>query len=315
VKSDPRLSVAVPLFNEEQGVGELVRRIAAVLDTIPGRAHEMVFVDDGSSDRTFEILTEAARSDPRIVAISLSRNFGHQAALSAALDHVSGDLVVVMDGDLQDPPEAIPSFIEEQRKGFDVVYARRVRRKEGWLLRVSYFVFYRLIAAVSNVRLPLDSGDFALLSRRVVDHLRTIPEHHRYLRGLRTWVGFRQTGIAIERSERAAGRSKYGTIRLFRLAFDGIFAFSMAPLRAASLLGLATIVGALAFAAYAVYVRVFVGRSPTGFTALIVGMALLSGVQLLVLGVIGEYLGRVYDETKGRPHYVIGRIVSSEKPE
>lgn len=313
--SDPRVSVAVPLFNEEQGVPELVRRIGDVLRTVPGGPHEMLFIDDGSSDRTFELLSEAARRDPRIVVISLSRNFGHQAALSAAIDHVAGDLVVLMDGDMQDPPEAIPSFLEEQKKGFDVVFARRVRRKEGWLLRLSYFMFYRLIAAVSNVRLPLDSGDFALLSRRVVDNLRAIPEHHRYLRGLRTWVGFRQTGLPIERSERAAGRSKYGSIKLVRLALDGIFAFSMAPLRAASLLGLATITGSLLYAAYAIYVKLFLGRSPTGFTALIVAIALLSGVQLLVLGVIGEYLGRVYDEAKGRPLYVVGRIVSSARPE
>jgi glycosyltransferase involved in cell wall biosynthesis len=315
VPADPRVSVAVPLFNEEQGVPELVRRIGDVLRTIPGGPHEMLFIDDGSSDRTFELLSEAARRDPRIVVISLSRNFGHQAALSAAIDHATGDLVVLMDGDMQDPPEAIPSFLEEQKKGFDVVFARRVRRKEGWLLRLSYFVFYRLIAAVSNLRLPLDSGDFALLSRRVVDNLRAIPEHHRYLRGLRTWVGFRQTGLPIERSERAAGQTKYGPIKLVRLALDGIFAFSMAPLRAASLLGLATITGSLLYAAYAIYVKVFQGRSPTGFTALIVALALLSGVQLLVLGVIGEYLGRVYDEAKGRPLYVVGRIVSSARSE
>lgn len=309
-----RLSVAVPLYNEESGVAELVQRLGDVLASVPGGPHEMVFVDDGSSDRTFEILEDAAGKDPRIVAVSLSRNFGHQAALSAAIDHTTGDLVVVMDGDLQDPPEEIPRFLEEQSKGYDVVYARRVRRKEGWLLRLSYFIFYRLIASVSNVRLPLDSGDFALLSRRVVDHLRAIPEHHRYLRGLRTWVGFRQTGIPIERAERAAGKSKYGAIRLLRLAFDGIFAFSMAPLRAASLLGLATIVGSLAFAAYAIYVKLFLGRSPTGFTALIVALALISGVQLLVLGVIGEYLGRVYDETKGRPNYLVGRVVRQPPP-
>jgi len=315
VNREPRLSVAVPLFNEEQGVPELLHRVGATLAGIPGGPHQMVFVDDGSSDRTFDLLAEAARQDPRIVAITLSRNFGHQAALSAALDHVAGDLVVVMDGDLQDPPEEIPRLLDEQRKGFDVVYARRVRRKESWLLRLCYFLFYRLIAAVSNVRLPLDAGDFALLSRRVVDNLRAIPEHHRYMRGLRTWVGFRQTGIPIERSERAAGRSKYGPIKLLRLAFDGIFAFSMAPLRAASLLGFATIVGSVLFAAYSVYVKVALGKSPTGFTALIVAVALLSGVQLLVLGVIGEYLGRVYEEAKGRPQYVIGRVVTSEKSE
>jgi len=274
----------------------------------------MLFVDDGSSDRTFEILAGAAFADPRIVVLSLSRNFGHQAALSAALDHVTGDFVVVMDGDLQDPPEAIPRFLEEQRKGFDVVYAQRVRRKEAWVLRACYFLFYRLIARVSNVRLPLDAGDFGLLSRRVVDRLRSIPEHHRFLRGLRAWVGFRQTGIPVERSERFFGKSRYGAVRLLRLAFDGLFAFSMAPLRAASVLGLITIAGSLLFALYAVYVRLFLGKSPPGFTALIVAVTLLSGIQLLFLGVIGEYLGRVYEETKGRPNYVIGQIVGSRGP-
>lgn len=288
---------------------ELLRRLDAVLTALPGGPHEMVLVDDGSTDDTFRVLAEAAQRDPRIVAISLSRNFGHQAAVSAALDHASGDLVAVMDGDLQDPPEALPSLIAEQAKGFDVVYARRVGRKEIWPLRLAYFLFYRLIARVSNVRLPLDAGDFSLLSRRVVERLRELPEHHRYLRGLRSWVGFRQTGIDVERSRREAGKSKYGLLRLLRLAFDGIFSFSMAPLRAASILGLIVVVGAVLYALYAVYVRLFMGISPTGFTALIVVVTLLSGVQLLVLGVIGEYLGRVYEEAKGRPLYVVGRVV------
>lgn len=310
MSGDPRISVAVSVYNEEDVLPELLRRVRDVLDGIPGGPHEILFVDDGSSDRTFEILASAAAVDPRIVVISLSRNFGHQAALSAALDHVTGDLVVVMDGDLQDPPEVIPLFLEKERKGYDVVYAQRVRRKEPWVLRACYFLFYRLIARVSNVRLPLDAGDFGLLSRRVVDRLRAIPEHHRYLRGLRAWVGFRQAGIPVERSERYSGESRYGLIRLLRLAFDGIFAFSMAPLRAAAVLGVITIVASLLFALYAVYVRL-IGKSPPGFTALIVAVTLLSGIQLLFLGVIGEYLGRVYEETKGRPNYVIGRVVES----
>jgi dolichol-phosphate mannosyltransferase len=311
LSGDPRVSVAISVYNEEEVLPELLRRVGIALDGIPGGPHEILFVDDGSSDQTFEILSAAATVDPRIVVISLSRNFGHQAALSAALDHVTGDCVIVMDGDLQDPPEVIPRFLEEQRKGYDVVYAQRVRRKEHWLLRACYFLFYRLIARVSNVRLPVDSGDFGLLSRRVVDRLRAIPEHHRYLRGLRAWVGFRQTGIPVERSERYSGESRYGPIRLLRLAFDGIFAFSMAPLRAASLLGMFTIIGSLLFALYAIYVRLFLGKSPPGFTALIVAVTFLSGIQLLFLGVIGEYLGRVYEETKGRPNYVIGAIVGS----
>ena len=307
--SPPRVSIAIPLYNEEEVFPELLQRLQAVVDRIPGGPHEIVFVDDGSTDGTFERVAAAAAGDPRITGVSLSRNFGHQAALSAALDRVSGDVVLVMDGDLQDPPEMIPRFLEESRRGFDVVYARRTGRKETWILRVCYYAFYRMIAALSNLRLPLDAGDFALLSRSVVDRVNAIPERHRYLRGLRTWVGFRQTGILVERSERAAGRSRYTLGKLLRLAFDGIFAFSMAPLRAAAVLGGLAIAGAFLYAAYAVYVRVVLGQSPQGFTALILVITFFSGIQLLFLGVIGEYVGRVYEETKGRPHYVIGRTV------
>jgi dolichol-phosphate mannosyltransferase len=309
VSAGLRISLAVPVYNEEQVLTEFLRRVRIVLDDIPGGPHEIVFVDDGSSDRTFEMLAAAAGEDSRIVAISLSRNFGHQSALSAALDNVSGDVVVVMDGDLQDPPEIIPRFIEEFKKGFDVVYAQRVGRKEGWLLRFCYYIFYRILALFSNIRLPVDAGDFALLSRNVLEQLRRIPEHHRYLRGLRTWVGFRQVGITVERSERFSGSSKYSFIKLLGLAFDGIFAFSIVPLRAATIIGLFTIAGALMFVAYAVYVRFFFDKSPQGFTALIVAITFLAGIQLLFLGIIGEYLGRVYEETKGRPLYIIEKRV------
>lgn len=307
--ASPRVSVAISLFNEEEVFPRLIARLTAVLDAIPGGPHEIVLVDDGSSDRTFDLVAAAAARDPRILGLSLSRNFGHQAALSAALDRVSGDVVVVMDGDLQDPPEVIPRLLEKHRSGYDVVYAQRTGRKEGWVLRACYYVFYRMIAALSNVQLPLDAGDFGLLSRRVVENLRAIPEHHRYLRGLRGWVGFRQTGIPVERSERAAGVSRYTLRRLLRLAFDGLFAFSTAPLRAAAVLGFLTVAGALLFAAYAVYVKVVEGRSPQGFTALILVLTFFSGVQLLSLGVIGEYLARVYEETKGRPQYIVERTV------
>lgn len=286
-----------------------------MLDAIPGGPHEIIFVDDGSTDSSFARVAQAAAEDPRVYGISLSRNFGHQAALSAGIDHANGDVVVVMDADLQDAPEAIPRFLEEHRKGYDVVYAQRTRRKEGPLLRVSYYVFYRMIAALSNVRLPLDAGDFGLMSRRVVDRLKSIREHHRYLRGLRTWVGFRQTGIPVERSERAAGKSQYTLGKLLRLAFDGIFAFSMAPLRAAAVLGFVAVAAAVLFALYAVYVKVVLGRSPVGFTALILVITFFSGVQLLFLGVIGEYLGRVYEETKGRPQYLIDRSVGQKNPD
>src|SRR5208337_2270562 len=216
---------AIPIHNEESVLSELLQRLCAVLDSVAGGPHEIVFVDDGSTDRTFEILEAAAKEDRRIVVLSLSRNFGHQAAISAGLDYVTGDATVVMDGDLQDVPEAIPQFVEKYRQGFDVVYAQRVRRKEPLLLRACYFVFYRLMATLSDIRMPLDSGDFGLMSRRVVDELRRMPEHHRYLRGMRTWVGYRQTGMVIERSERHSGQSKYGFLRLLKLAADGLFAF------------------------------------------------------------------------------------------
>lgn len=312
MSAEPRVSVAIALYNEEEVLPELLLRLGAVLDGLPGGPHELVFVDDGSADATFELLSAAAAADPRIVGLSLSRNFGHQAALSAALANTSGDVVVVMDGDLQDRPEEIPRFVQEHKLGFDVVYARRIRRQERWLLRASYYFFYRLISALADVRLPLDAGDFALLSRRVVDELTAMPEHHRYLRGLRTWVGFRQTGISVERFPRAAGTPGYSPAKLFRLAFDGIFGFSTAPLRAAALVGLFTTLGATLYAAYALYVRLVLGESPAGFTALIVALTFFSGVQLLFLGVIGEYLGRLFEEAKGRPLYVVARRVGRE---
>lgn len=309
----PRVSSVISLYNESEVLPELLSRLTGVIDTLPGGPHEMVFVDDGSTDETFALLVAAAERDPRVVAISLSRNFGHQSALSAAFDYATGDVVVVLDGDLQDPPEAIPLLLEAHQNGFDVVYARRVARKESWLLRACYFLFYRMIAMLSNLRLPLDAGDFSLLSRRVVDRLRGLPEHHRYLRGLRAWVGFRQTGISIERARRSRGHSKYTFLRLIRLALDGVFAFSMTPLRAAAVVGALAVAGSLLFAAYVVFERLFFGHPPPGFAALLVAVAFLSGVQLLFLGVIGEYLGRIYEEVKGRPHYVIGKVVGSRQ--
>ncbi len=323
-----RLSVAIPIHNEEGVLSELLGRLRAVLDDLPGGAHEIVFVDDGSTDRSYEMLDAAAQGDPRILAISFSRNFGHQAAITAALDHVSGDAVVVMDGDLQDTPEIIPQFVEQFERGFDVVYAKRVRRKESWPLRICYFAFYRMMARLSDVQLPLDAGDFVLISRRVVEHLRRMPEHHRYLRGMRTWVGFRQIGIEVEREERHTGNSKYNLMRLLKLAFDGMFAFSIVPIRAATLAGAFVVLSSILYAVYAIYAKLFLHESPLGFTALIVAVTFLSGVILFFLGVIGEYVGRIYEETKEDPNTLLleepgalvptmqdrqGRTVDSEK--
>ncbi len=303
-----RVSLAIPVYNEEAVVAELVRRTTAVLDSVPGGPHEIVLVDDGSSDGTLPLLEQAAEKDARIVVVSLSRNFGHQTALAAALDQVSGDVAVLLDGDLQDPPEAVPTLLDWYQQGYDVVYVQRMNRKESWWLRACYYIFYRLVTALSSVQLPLDAGDFGLLSRRVVDEIRRMPEQHRYLRGLRTWVGFRQIGIPMERSARHAGRTKYSPLKLLKLASDGIFAFSIVPLRAAAVLGAGAIGLSFLFALYSLYAKFFM-HSPQGFTALILAMTFLSGVNLFFLGIIGEYVGRVYEETKGRPHYVVLKIM------
>ncbi len=304
----PRLSVGIAVHNEEQAIPELLSRLAVVLAAIPGGPHEVVVVDDGSHDRSFELLRQAQIANANLVVVRLSRNFGHQAALTAALDHVKGDVTVLMDGDLQDTPEAIPLLLAKHLEGYDVVYAQRSSRHEPWYLRLSYRLFYRLIQSLADIRLPLDSGDFALLSRRVVDTLRNTRERNRYLRGLRSWAGFRQIGIPVARDPRFAGESKYGLLRLLGLAFDGIFSFSIVPLRVASLLGALTTGGAILLAFYALFVRLVSNRAPQGFTALFVVIVFMSGLQLFFLGLIGEYLGRAYDEAKARPHYVIDDV-------
>jgi polyisoprenyl-phosphate glycosyltransferase len=308
-----RLSVAIPVHNEETVLAEVLRRVRSVLDRLAGGPHQIVFVDDGSADHTFEILEEAAQQDPRIIVISLSRNFGHQAALTAALDHVTSDATVVMDGDLQDAPEVIPRFVELYNQGYDVVYAERVHRKESWALRLCYFMFYRMLSRLSDIPLPLDSGDFGLMSHRAIDQLRRMPEHHRYLRGLRSWVGFRQTGLPVERGKRHSGKTQYSFFRLMKLAADGMFAFSIVPIRVAGLLGAAVMAISLSYVVYALYARFFLQKSPQGFTALIVAFTFLSGVLLFFLGVIGEYVGRIYEETKARPLYIIGRVAGGYK--
>jgi dolichol-phosphate mannosyltransferase len=305
----PRISVAVPLYNEAAGIPDLLRRVHGVLDELPGGPHEMVFVDDGSTDDTLALLVEAATADDRIVVVALSRNFGHQAALTAALDHVSGDVAIVMDGDLQDPPELIPRLLERYAAGYDVVYAQRASRREAWWLRACYFLFYRILSGLSSVHVPLDSGDFGLLSRRVVHELRRTRERHRFLRGLRSWVGFRQIGIPVDRAERQSGHSKYSVRKLLGLAFDGIFAFSIIPIRAAVVLGAIAIGTSTLFATYALYARLFMQQSPRGFTALTLLITFLSGIHLFFLGIIGEYVGRVYEETKGRPLYIVSTLV------
>lgn len=306
------LSIAIPVFNEESVLDELYRRTTAVLANLDGWEYEIVFVDDGSTDASREWLESIVIADTRVNVVALSRNFGHQAALTAALDHVQGDAVVMMDADLQDEPETIPRLLAEFEQGFDVVYAIRRQRKEGWLLRTCYAAFYRVISLLADIDLPEGAGDFAIISRRVVEQMRRSGERQRYLRGLRTWVGFRQTGVEVARAARHAGTSKYGPRKLLQLACDGIFSFSVVPLRAATVLGGLTTGGSLVFASYALFAKLAWHQSPVGFTALILAITFLAGVQLLFLGVIGEYVGRIYQEIKQRPHYVVDQVWHAE---
>ena len=311
-----RVTIAIPIHDEEAVIPALLQRVRAVLDRTPGGPHELLLVDDGSRDGSLRLLESAARDDARIRVVVLSRNFGHQAAVSAAFDHAIGDVMLVMDGDLQDPPEALPVLLARLDEGFDVVYVLRTRRKESLALRASYHLAYRMIASLSKLALPVDAGDFALLSRRAVDAVRELPERQRYLRGLRSWVGFRQTGVPIEREPRAAGESKYSVRRLVGLALDGAFAFSTAPLRFIGVIGGLVLALAMLFSGYAVYARLFLGRSPQGFTALTVLITIIGGMLLVSLWIIGEYVGRIYQEVKRRPIYLVDRIVGgSGRPE
>jgi dolichol-phosphate mannosyltransferase len=248
------------------------------------------------------------QGDSRFILISLSRNFGHQAAVTAALDQSSGDVVVVLDGDLQDPPEFIPRLIEEANAGYDVVYVQRQDRKESLLLRACYAAFYRILGVLAEFPIPLDAGDFCIMTKRVVAVLKSNREHRRFVRGLRAWAGFRQKGVTLARDARKHGRTKYSLTRLVRLAADGVFSFSTVPIRFATLVGtMATVLSTL-FVVYAIFARVWLGESPSGFTATITLMTFFFGLQVMVLGVIGEYVGRIYEEVKARPLYLIESV-------
>ncbi len=306
----PQLSIVAPLFNESETFPHLIERLNRLLDGLPWRV-EVVLVDDGSRDRTPELMQALALSDPRYVGVFLSRNHGHQLALSAGLAAAQGtEAVMVIDGDLQDPPELLPQFYEKLQEGFDVVYAVRRKRKENWVKRSSYFLFYRLLKSISTIDIPLDSGDFAMMSRRVVDVLNQMPEESRYLRGMRAWVGFRQTGLEYERDERVAGASKYSFKQLFRLAYNGIFNFSEFPIKFLTRLGGGAIALALVYFFYNVVKRFVLGQAvPQGFTALLFTIIFFGGINLVGLGIIGEYVLRVFFQSKNRPLFIVkGRI-------
>ena len=307
------LSVVVPLYDEEENLGELHRRLKATLDSIDCE-YEILFVNDGSRDRTAERLDALCQRDPRTAVLHLSRNFGHQAAVSAGIDHARGRGVVVMDGDLQDPPEVLPQFLLMWRAGHDVVYAIRHRRKENGFKRLGYFTFYRLLRAISDLEIPLDSGDFCLMDRRVVETLKALPERKRFIRGLRTFAGFRQVGLSYERAARDAGAPKYTFKALVGLAVDGLVSFSGYPLRLVTYLGLTTTVLAIILMAWVLIDAFHQHTAPRGWASLAAVILFMSAAQLVSLGIIGEYIRLIFLETKGRPTYIVADSRNLDHP-
>jgi dolichol-phosphate mannosyltransferase len=305
----PEISVVVPLYNEQENVPELHRRLSAALGGLGGD-YELVFVNDGSRDRTAELLNALHARDARVTVIHLSRNFGHQPAVCAGLDHARGRAVVVMDGDLQDPPEVLGAFVAKWREGHDVVYAVRQNRKENVFKRAGYWTFYRLLRAVSDLDIPLDSGDFCLMDRKVVDVLKHLPEQLRFVRGLRTFVGFRQVGLCYDRAARHAGKPKYTFRTLAGLAADGLVSFSSYPLRLVTYCGFASVGLALVLTVWALADALVTHTGPHGWASTIIVVLFMSAIQLLSLGVMGEYVRRIFLESKGRPAYIVGEVQS-----
>src|SRR5262249_20331272 len=292
---------------EQENLRALHARLSSVLKQT-GLSYEIIFVDDGSRDGSLDLLRDLAAADPCVLVVELARNFGHQVAISAGLDHARGNGVIVMDSDLQDPPEALPQFIATWREGHDVVYAIRAQRKEHWLKRMAYSAFYRLLQRVANIDIPLDAGDFCIMDRRVVDLLIGMPERNRFIRGIRSWVGLKQVGFPIERHARIAGKPKYTFRRLMLLALDGLVSFSYLPLRIITISGFGISLLSILTAVFYAVKRLMTGLGPPGFATVVVAVFFLAGVQLITMGVIGEYVGRIFEEVKQRPLYVVRKI-------
>jgi len=302
-------SLIVPVYNEEETIPELYRRLSAVMARLDGPA-ELILVDDGSVDRSLQLMRELHRQDPRVSYLGLARNFGHQIAVTAGLNFARGQAVVVLDADLQDPPELIPDMVEKWRQGYQVVYARRIRRKEeGFFKRLTAYTFYRFLNRLADVGIPADTGDFCLMDRQVVEVLNGMPERNRYIRGLRAWTGFRQAAVEFERGPRFAGKEKYTFSKSFSLALNSLVSFSRVPLRLATYLGLASAALALTMATLVFFWRLYHPISPlTGFASILIAIFFLGSVQLMSVGILGEYIGRIYDEVKNRPLYTLAEV-------
>jgi len=307
-------SVIVPMFNEEEVLVETCRRLRQVME-VSGESYEIVFINDGSRDRTAEMLREVCLTDPHVKLIDFSRNFGHQTAITAGMDYAAGRCMVIIDGDLQDPPELIPDMIVRWRSGYDIVYGKRTSREgESFFKKITSKAFYRLLRAVTDVDIPVDTGDFRLIDRSVAEALKQLPERNRYVRGLMSWVGFRQTATEFERSERFAGTTKYPLKKMLKLAMDGIMSFSFKPLKIATWLG--SFISAASFV-YLITVLlqhlIWPQTTQPGWASLIAAILFFNGITLLMLGIIGEYIGRIYDEVKNRPLYIVRETMNLEE--
>jgi polyisoprenyl-phosphate glycosyltransferase len=312
----PSVNIIVPLFNEEENFDHLTERLDAVIKKADFDI-EIILVDDGSTDSTSNKMRELSNKNLKIHSIFLSRNFGHQIALTAGLKYTNAtEAVLIIDGDLQDPPELLDEFYSKYKEGFDVVYAIRKERKRNFILKASYFLFYRIMKKFSYINIPLDSGDFSLLSRRVVDHINNMPEESRFLRGMRSWVGFKQVGLPYNREHRANGNSKYSIISLLSLAFNGIFNFSKYPMRFSTSIGMTAFSVAVIYFFITLLRKIFIGDVPLGFTALLFAIILFGGMQLIAIGIIGEYILRIFFQVKNRPLFIVKeRIKNSEQVE
>jgi glycosyltransferase involved in cell wall biosynthesis len=309
------ISLVIPCYNEQEVLPALYSRLttaAATWDT----PYEVIVIDDGSHDESWNILNTFRETDNRWKILRFSRNFGHQTAISAGIWHASGDCVIIMDADLQDPPEFLEQMIAQWKSGYEVVYAIREKRKENIIKRFSYSAFYRILARIANINIPLDSGDFCLLDRKVVDVMNSMPEKNRFVRGLRSWIGFRQIGVTYERDARAAGTVKYTVPKLMRLALDGIFSFSTTPLKLSTYLGFLSSLFALIGIIHTLFQRLWLSREEfaqlRGYSTILITILFLGGVQLISIGIIGEYLGRIFDEVKSRPTWIIRDAIGFE---
>jgi glycosyltransferase involved in cell wall biosynthesis len=311
--STPQVSFVIPVYNEESNLPMLVERLVKIMDKSP-LTLEAVLVDDGSRDNSRAMLQQLALSDPRFHIVLLSRNHGHQLALTAGLSVARGsEGVFVLDGDLQDPPELLETFYAKYQEGYDVVYAVREKRKEVFYKRFAYFIFYRILKKIANIDIPLDSGDFSFISRRVVNVLNKMPEESRFIRGMRTWIGFKQIGIAYDRQERASGDSKYSFSKLVQLALNGIYNFSEFPIKFVTSLGGFAIISSVLYLISVIIKKLFFDQVIEGFTALLFVIILFGGIQLMAIGVLGEYILRIFFQSKSRPNFIIEKEICAGK--